>query len=232
MTARRRCARARDEGLTLSELVVTMMIGTVVLGLVASLTVALLRGSSENLARQSQVDEARAAVSWLARTLGQAVSPRDLSPQMGGPVFEEASASRLVFHAHVDDPAGPGRTQTGPSRVTFEVDGDGELHRRTQRPDGGSTLTEWTYGCSATVCPDLHEDLVVARGVDAQLFRYVAADGHALLPPGSGTGLTPGALGDVAAVEVAVVVRGDAAQQPTGATTVLRRISLHDWSTF
>lgn len=229
MTARRRAAR--DAGLSLAELVVVMLVGGMLLVLVASLTAGLTRGNAANLARQQQVDEARTAVTWLSRALGQAVAPRELSDDMSGDVpLVFAAGHRLEFFTHLDDRGGDATTSAGPARVAFDVT-DGVLRRTIQYPDPGSTLARWTYDCTPADCPENHEVLAVARGVDPALFRYVAADGSALPVPDPTTGLTAAQLAEVAAIEVRVVVGLDAAGEARP-TTVLRRVSLPDWKRF
>lgn len=233
MRPRRPVRATGDAGMTLSELVIVMMVGSVVLALVASLTIGLVSGNAQNLARQGQVDEARSAVSWLSRALGQAIAPSTLSDRVEGDVpLIAASGSEIVFYANVDNPTGHGTDPAGPTLITFTVR-DGVLHRISQRPDPGSSVAGWSYDCDVVACPELHEDLVVARGVGERLFRYVDALGAPLPADGSPAALTSTELAAVDAVEVSVVVT---AEKPTGAgtgpTTVLRRVSLPDWSRF
>lgn len=223
---------AGDAGMTLSEVVVVMMIGSVVLTLVAGLTIGLVQGNARNLARQGQVDEARSAVLWLSRGMGQAVAPSTLSDQVAGDsAVVAASGSALTFYSNIDNPTTDTGDPAGPTLVTFRVD-DGVLRRVTQRPDPGSTLTGWTYTCDATACPDRHEDLVVARGVADRLFRYVDGGGSPLPPDGSPALLTAAELAAVDAIEVSVVVESADPAGSSGPTTVLRRIALPDWSRF
>ena len=106
---RPRPTRARtgdDTGMTLSELVVVMMIGSVVLALVAALSIGLTQGNAQNLARQGQVDQALSAMRWLSRSLGQAVPPGTLSQAMAGEAAVlEASGTELVFYSNIDNPS-------------------------------------------------------------------------------------------------------------------------------
>lgn len=230
-TARPRRAPA-DAGMTMSEVIVVMLVGSIVLTLIGALTIGLIRGNSQNLARQTQIDEARSAVTWLSRALGQAVAPRTLSDRVEGDIpLIAASGTELTFYAHLDNPTGNGTDPAGPTLVTFAVR-DGVLHRISQRPDHGSTFAGWTFTCDAVACPELHEDLVVARGVADRLFRFVDASGAPLPADGAAAPLTAAELAAVDAVEVSVVIGSDEPAESTGTTTVLRRVSLPDWSRF
>lgn|GEM_PF-5567522 len=220
-----------DTGMTLSELVVVMMIGSVVLALVAALTIGLTQGNAHNLARQGQVDQALSAMRWLSRSLGQAVAPGTLSQAMAGEAAVlEASGTELVFYSNIDNPSSDTGEATGPTRVTVRLGDDGVLRRITQRPDPTSTTTVWSYDCPPTACPELHEDLVIARDVQAPVFRYVARGGAALPADGDDRALTPAEAAAIDAVEVTVVVASGDPSAPAGPTTVLRRISLDTWS--
>ncbi|GAB2458697.1 prepilin-type N-terminal cleavage/methylation domain-containing protein [Xylanimonas ulmi] len=224
MTAR---ARQREAGVTLAELVVVMMVGSVVLALVGALTVGLLRSNARNLARQEQVDAARTGVSWLSRSLERAVAPSAVSDRLTGDLaILAASDTELRFYALLDD-GGSDVEATGPSLVTFAVL-DGALHRIVRRPDPSPT-GDWTFTCGATQCPDLHEDLVVARGVTGAVFRYVDRAGGRLPADASARTLTEAERAAVASVEVSIVIADPA--DPGATTTVLARVSLLDyWS--
>lgn len=232
--ARRRPRALReggDAGMSLSELVVVMMVASVVFALVAGLTISLTQGNAQNLARQGQVDEALSAMRWLSRSLSQAVSPGALSQNMAGEAAVlEASGTELVFYSNIDNPSTDAGEATGPTRVVLSLDDDGVLRRVTQRPDPTSTMTDWSYDCPRTVCPSLHEDLVIARDVQAPVFRYVARGGAPLPADGDDRPLTPAEAAAIDAVEVTVVVASGDPSAPSGATTVLRRISLNPWS--
>lgn len=224
--------RRGDAGMTLSEVIVVMLVGSVVLTLVTALTINLTRSNAQNTSRQGQVDEARSAIMWLSRALGQAVAPSTLSDQVAGDTaLVAASGSALTFYSNIDNPTTETADATGPTLVSFTVT-DGVLRRTTQRPDPGSTFASWTYACDAVACPDLHEDLLVARGVDEHLFRYVDAAGAPLPADRSAAPLTAAELAAVDAVEVTVVVTSFDPEGSSGSTTVLRRVSLPDWSRF
>lgn len=217
--------------MSLSELIVVMMVGSVVVVLVAGLTIGLTQGNAQNLARQGQIDEAQSAMRWLSRSLSQAVSPGSLSQEMAGEAAVlEASGTELTFYSNIDNPTTDTGEATGPMRVTLRLEDDGVLRRITQRPDPSSTLTTWSWSCPQIACPASYEDMVIARDVQAPVFRYVARSGDPLPAGGEDRPLTPAEAAAVDAIEVVVVVASQGPAETSGTTTVLRRISLNTWS--
>lgn len=225
-------APRRDEGFTLSELVVSMAIGTMVMVLVASLTASLLRTDARTMVRQDQVDTSREAMMWLSRAIERATVPEayltaegivatagSTHPSGDHPLVAADGAS-LRFYAHLDAPVVLGEPDDDTrGLVTVDV-----------RREAGTLLRTVTYWNRCTVelalCTPEVETLTLATGIDDRVFSYVDADGDPVPADGSAGALTDPELARVAAVDVAVVLRSDDGET---STTVLRRISFLDW---
>ena len=230
-------ALRRDEGSSLPELLVSMLILSFIIAATATLTIGFQRTNAQNIARQDQVDVARSAVERMSKTVRTAVKPNKLSACVTTAcdidAFVTAGNFTMQFYANLDNAAGA----RGPSRITYVVATSGPdkgvLVEKVQRPD---TATP-TAGAGFTYCNaeaagapvDCKNRLTVRRlatGVETggtALFQYFRSDGTAMTVPA--TGLTAADLDEVLSVEVTVKVRSKSPSRP-GPTTYIQRILL------
>jgi len=112
--------RRVDEGLSLVELAVTMMIMGIVVATTAALVIGAQRTNSQTIARLDQVESARTAVERMSRTLRASVMPSQLLVSCTGcteDAFIQGGDFGVQFYSNINN---PGNT-VGPSRVSYEV---------------------------------------------------------------------------------------------------------------
>lgn len=234
MTALRRRPTGED-GLSLSELLVTMVVGSLVLGAAAVLFSSALQSSTTTQRRLDTVNSGRIAMDALTRSLRTAVLPSQLDDLTNtDAAFLRATADSVSFYANLQNDPGPTPSpddlaHLGPRRVSYAVVG-GSLVQSLQLPDAHAVDDhDYTYcdpqaaGCSVTRLALSPVSTVMP------LFTYYANGGTRLdLDPACGCLSSAGLLA-VDAVEVRLAV-----PQPAGSaaapTTYLSRVALpnHD----
>lgn len=226
-----------DAGISLTELVVTMLVLSIVVIATTSLTIGFSRTNAENMSRQEQIDTARSAVESMSRTIRAAIKPSQLTGCGAGcteDAFLVGSATAVRFYANVDNSG----NSVGPSRVAYELSTTGatagQLIESIQVPDSPTPTVSGYQYCNATApsaseaCKARLKTRPVAFGVQAgdaaPIFKYYDASGTRMTPPTSGS-LTNSELARVLSVEMVVTVQ---AQNATRAvpTTYIQRIML------
>ncbi len=227
--------RGRDEGMTLTELVVVMLILGIIVAATATLSIGFTRTNAENTSRQTQIDDARVAVERMSATIRTAVKPSQLvstCPTCGNiDAFMEGADLSVKFYANFDNPA----NKVGPSRVSYTVATSGAdagvLIEKLQTPDpGGPTSSGYTY-CPAesptadSGCKSRLTVRRVAAGVQtsAPIFKYYDQAGDRLNT--SGGDLSAGDLASVLSIEIVVTVQSTQVTKPNP-TTYIQRITL------
>lgn len=239
---RARTARqtAGDQGASLTEMLVVMLITSIVMVTAVSMTIAFQRTTAQTVTRQDQVDEARAAIERIAKTTRTAVKPSKLASTCVTAFCDQsalitAGTRNLVFFANIDNK----NNTVGPSRVTYTLSTTGatagQLVEKVQRPDSNvPTASGYTY-CAAeaagatAACRSRLSSRVLARGVVGSatepLFKYYNTDGAALVPAVATDSLAATELGNVLSMELQVRVRS-AGGASTGPTTYIQRVTL------
>lgn len=225
MTARGVLARLRrDDGITLTELLVTLFVMSVVVTGTATLVIGVQNTNAQNIARTDQIDEARFGVERMAQTLRTSV----MQSQLGcsgctEDAFIQGEDFRVQFYANIDN---PGNT-VGPSKVTYAVTptgtGLGDLHQTVQIPDSPVPAVDgYHYANAGNIV-----DTVIARDVRTDtgtpLFAYYDGSSSRLVP--SGGALTGTQLANVLAIELQLTVQAQVnhTAQPT---TYVQRLML------
>ncbi|WP_024288217.1 PilW family protein [Cellulomonas sp. KRMCY2] len=226
----------RDTGMSLTELVVTMMIMSFVVAGTVSLTVGFHRTTAQNMSRQEQIDTARAAVESMSRTVRAAVKPAQLIGTCPGceDAFLEGRTTSVRFYSNVNNSG----NDVGPSRVTYVLSTSGatagQLIETIQIPESPVPDSSGYDYCDATLasadadCIGRARTRPIAFGVQADdlnpIFRYYDAAGVPLIPV-SGASLTTDELARVLSIELVVTVQADNATQ-AAPTTYIQRIML------
>jgi type II secretory pathway pseudopilin PulG len=229
----RHAAGRRDDGITLIEQIVTMLVLGLLLSLVTTLIIATQRQTSTASLRLDDIDQARTAVDQLSRSIRTAVEPAQLNLQCSactGP----ASQSTAVVAARTDSIqlfANSGST-AGPLLVSFvvtydSVKGRAVLTKTVQPADPGSapnyTYTACTPGPSCGT-----SSLTLVRGVvwplTRPLFQYYDNSGVELVPTTSQS-LTAAQLLGVNEIAIRLPVRTPNALL-TSSTTVNSLVAL------
>ncbi len=227
----------RDAGLTIAEMTVTMLIMSIVIAATATLAIGFNRTAAENMARQEQIDVARAAVDAMSRTLRTAIKPAQLPIACGAgctqDAFLEGRATSVRFYANIDN---PGNT-VGPSQITYTLvtsgPDAGTLVEKIQTPDsnvpgpsGYSYCNAEAAGASAQ-CKARLRVRPIATGVIASdarpIFAYYDTTGSRMTPPAGGT-LTVDRLARVLSIEVRLEVQQQQGAHRVPATEYVQRI--------
>lgn len=232
LRARQRAARG-DHGVTIIEQLITMIVLTVVIGLVTSLVITTQKQTAAASLRLDDIDQARTAVDALSRTIRTAVEPAQLNLSCAA-CISPASQSNAVIDARTDSLqlfANSG-SAAGPLLVTFTVTYDAVTGRadltKTVEPADAGSAPDYTYtscaigpGCAITLA-------TLVRGVVWPLtdpfFQYFDNSGLELVPA-AGLSLTTPELIGIDSVGIHLAVR---TPNPllTSTSTVNSRIAL------
>lgn len=196
-----------EGGFTLVELMVTMTLLALVLGIATTVMIATQRTASSTLQRQTDLGQARVAVSVVGSDL------RTLTGTLGV-IFVQASPTQVQFFANRDRPDG-----AGPDRIRIALEGGNLVRYSTPAPaGGGASPLPSSYPVAET-------DRVLARGLvpGQTVFRYRTTFDPLvapLTPP-----LTAAQQESVRFIEVDLRAEGDAAVTTT-ATTLNQTVRL------
>lgn len=229
-----RTLRARlrqDDGVTLTELLIVLLVSSIIAVLTTTLVIGVQRTNQDNMVRQDQIDSGRTATEAMARTLRASVKPSQLSTSCGSgcvaDAFMQATKFSVQFYANVDNP----QNTIGPSRVTYTVAASGpqkgDLVETIQIPSSPTpTASGYTYctpggpGCASRI-----KTRVVGRDVSAAgpaLFRYFDEAGAEMTPSGTAS-LSSSQLKHVLSIEIRTTIL-DAASGSTKPTTYIQRV--------
>jgi prepilin-type N-terminal cleavage/methylation domain-containing protein len=202
-----------DEGFSLPELLVTMLLMAIVGSMVASLAVSFSRTITRERARMDSTNVAAVGMNEMTRIIRAGTAIRnDYIPGGAEPIFTYAGNERVTLHAGVDTTTATLR----PIQVTFTLDATRVLtESRTTPRVGGASEAVWVFtgaGTTTTTRP-IARKIVAPSGTEPYLFTYWDASVPAvqLVPPVGGT-LSAADLTRIASVEVYLKVQAD----PTG----------------
>lgn len=218
MLTRCRALRVQETGLTLVELLTTMVIALVVLGAAGTLAVHTLVLTRVDSYRNSDGAFARVANEYVSRALRTAQSPVS-----GQPAFLMAEDNEVAFYAMLDTSVTVGTVADVPRKVRIWVDPSttpATLKQQTWVADASSVAPNYTYTSSPRT-------QVLVRGilVDAThpLFDYqTSSDASSQLA----TPLTAADRLRVEFVEVDLRVKTDVSSPPAEPTQVLTTLRL------
>lgn len=236
----RRLRAGSDEGMTLTELALVMLILGIIVAATASLSIGFMRTNAANVSRQDQIDIARSSVERMSQTIRTAVKPSQLISAFActttcGSIdaFMQGQDMSVAFYANIDNP----NNTVGPSRVSYTVGTSGAdagvLIETVQIPDPEYTQPQpdGYYYCAATdplATTACKSTLTVRRLADGVLstqpiFTYYGPDGLQLSP--ETTGLTADELNRVLAIQIVLTVQSTNVTKPQP-TTYIQRITL------
>jgi Tfp pilus assembly protein PilW len=220
-----------DDGVTLAELTVTM----VVMAMLVSCVILMVTSSQKVAAgvkeRLNQANSSTIAMERISRNLRTAVLQAQLSGCTTSACIDSAflkgTPTTVSFYADVDNP----KNAVGPSRVTYDVAG-GVLTETVQKPDSPVPDATGYHYCTAGTAGCVVRLTVLATGVltTKPVFAYYNANSPTTSLVMGGTGqLDADQLKSVDSVDVQLQV-----QQPgganVGAATMILRVALpnHD----
>ena len=167
----------RDEGLSMPELTVTMLVMSVVLAGLATLFIGSLNTAVGTQARLEEVSDARIAVSSMGRTLRTAILPSQLydSASTASAAFIQAEPRAISFYANVDNV----NNAVGPTRVRYWIDSAGVLYESKQVPTPVHRVSPGSTTARRAGLRDADPEADRPRGPER-----VDADLHVLRPAG------------------------------------------------
>ncbi len=219
-----------DDGVTLAEMSVTMLVLSLFIGCVVVMVSAGEKTSLGVKERMDQSNMATISIERISRNLRTAVLQSQLTSVCTLSVcldaaFLQGTPTSVQFYADVDNP----RNTIGPSKVTYSVVG-GVLTETVQKPDSPTPDAAGYHYCTTGSTCQIRTT-VLARSVDVTTvpFTYYNAT-----DPVNAMTLTAGALSseqlktvDTIDVQVKVQIAGGA---NVGGASVVQRVALpnHD----
>jgi prepilin-type N-terminal cleavage/methylation domain-containing protein len=208
-------ARRRDEGYTLIEVMMAMLIASVVLGLVTTAMIGMLRSGAGATSRLANLDQVRTGVDALSKNLRTAIRPEQLNPSC-------STACSSAFDSAADNVGDTVGARAAPTRITYTIAADPNDTTHTtamvtetrQHVATGWTSGDYTWaaGSTRTISRGITWPLPAANG---PLFTYYNAGGTAIATSPAPTAST---LAQVSSIRIALPV-GDATHPSPGVTT-------------
>lgn len=201
-----------SEGLTVVELMVSLMIMGVVLSGLSAAAIGVWRATSTVTLTTDDQNQARTAMTVLSRDIRAAapLRPSDL------PAFHVAQPNRAEFTANLD-------SATRPQLIRIYVDADSRMVEDAIAPNDGS-VEDGTFGWDPDDARVRYIASYVVNDVNEPLLRYFDGDTE-LLPADPAVGLTLEQRRRINLVEVSVRI-GSSPSQRVGAFQVSQRIRL------
>lgn len=204
-TLRRRLLAHDDRGLSLPELLVTMLLLSFLTAMIMGLVVSFSQTFTRDRAAADSTTVAAAGMKELTRVVR---SGTELRLAGGGstpsPVFLEAQPNSLTMYAYIDTAA----TSPRPVKVRFSIDAERRLVET--RWVATATSAPWTFvpvGSPSQVRPIAR---LIPPGADP-LFEYLDAS-NTVIPIPTG-GFTTAQLRSIAAVRVTLTVQADVTER-------------------
>lgn len=189
---RRRLDPASDSGVSLVELIVTMMVTGVVLAIVGSMFVNIAFATSTSNATNTRTAISGNIMNEMSKVIRLAANNAVSGSDDPEPAIVTGTATALTVYAYVDTSP----TDPKPSKVTFRVDSSGTVFE--DRIVGTLSGSYYVF-TGATTTRSLGGPIV-----PAELFAYLDVSNKAVTP--GSTGLTLAQRDQVASVKVTVVM--------------------------
>lgn len=193
-----RVRASREAGVSLPELLVTMML----LGLFSALVLGLVTSVTRTFTRERAATDSTMIASNGMNELTRMVRAGTGLLVTGGaqaPVFVEAGPRTATLYSYIDTTA----ASPQPLKVQFTVDGQGRLIER--RWTATTTKEPWAFSTTASSTRTVATSVVPGT---ENLFTYFTAAG-AKINPTSGVNLSAAERENVAAVRIQLTVQTD-----------------------
>lgn len=197
---RRRLLAHDDRGMSLPEVLVTMLLLSFLTALIMGLVVSFSQTFTRDRAAADSTTIAAAGMKELTRIVRAGTELRLAGAASTSPVFVEAGRDTVTLYAYIDT----GATSPRPMKVRFSIDGDRRLVET--RWEATSSEAPWTF--PAVGSPT--QTRPIARGIPVgadPMFVYLDVDGEEMAIPSSG--FTTDQLRSIAAVRVTLTVQAD-----------------------
>ena len=226
----RRVAAARrgENGVTLVEMSVTVLVLSMLVGALVMMVTASQRVSGGVKERMDQTNAATIGMERISRNLRTAVLQSQLTTACilsacTDSAFLVGSPTSVQFYADVDNP----KNSVGPSRVTYAVVG-GVLSETVQKPDSPTPDAAGYHYCTSGVGGCLVRSTILATDVQtatAVFTYYTAAAPTTAMVMGTGGVLTAAQLKTVDSIDVSIqIIKTGGAN--VGGTSLVQRVAL------
>ena len=216
--------RDADDGISLAELTVTMVVMGILVSATVLMVTASMRVSSATKERLDQSNSGTIAMQRVSRTLRTAVLQSQLTTSCTLSIctesaFLKGTPTSVKFYADVDNP----KNTIGPSRVTYDVTA-GVLTETLQKPDSPTPdAAGYHYCTSGSTCvirtTVLATDVVATSAVFS---FYNAADPTNAIALAMGAQLSAAQLKSVDSIDVSLIVQRAGGANVAGASLVQR----------
>lgn len=211
----------REDGYTMTEMIVVVMILGIVLAAVQTTLVMTNKSVGQSGQRINQTLQAKTAIDSVTKVLRTAVLPSQLNgtgSTSTAAAFIQGTKNSVQFYANINNDA----NVTGPSQVTYAVGSDGVLSETIQPPNAHAA-NDYNYQYCTPSASCVVKSRVLARGVSTTvtMFTYYTKAGTAI-PDAT---LTAAELASVDSIDVVITVKA-AASQTVGSTTLTERVTL------
>ena len=194
-----RSLKRDSDGVTLPELLVTMMLLTMLLAMIMTIFVAFTRTFSDDRASSNNTASATVAMDELTRVIRAGTKNEVASSATLQPVFSKAGPDGVTLQAYIDTDAATPR----PTQVEFVIGADDSLVER--RWDAAvSTDGYFTFGGS------VDSERTIARGVDdtaSPVFLFFDKSYTEIEPVGGA--IPTSKLSAIAAVQITLTLQSD-----------------------
>lgn len=212
LSARQRATAAgidREAGISLVELLVSMMIFAIILTLVGSMYASMADTVAASNSSNQSAKVASSAMNEVGRVIRFATTNAKLSQPAPDSAIFEGKIDALTVYSYVDANA----ASPQPVKISFAVDATRRLVEK--RYSATNVAGFWLF-----TNPTPYSTRILTSGVgtptgaELPLFTYQLVDGSAVTVPGSG--LTPAQASTIAAIQVTLKVTADggASAQP------------------
>lgn len=190
--SRRRLGPASEAGVSLVELIVTIMVTGIVLSIVAAMFVNVAKVTADSNGTNTRSSIAANVMNEMSKVIRLAANNATASSEDPDPAIVSATASALTVYSYADtSPSAP-----APAKVTFRVDSSGTVWE--DRVAGSASGSYWVFTGAAT-----SRNLGSPIGT-ANLFTYLDQGGLPVAP--GSTGLTLAQRSTIASVRVTVTI--------------------------
>ena len=189
---RRRLGPAAEAGVSLVELIVTMMVTGIVLTIVAAMFINVAKVTADANGTNTRTSVAANVMNEMSKVIRTAANNATASSEDPDPAIVSGTASALTVYSYVDtSPTAP-----APTKVTFRVDTSGNVWE--DRIAGAASGSYWVFTGTAT------SRNLGAPITSAGLFTYLDQAGQAVVP--GGTGLTLAQRNTISSIKVTVTI--------------------------
>jgi prepilin-type N-terminal cleavage/methylation domain-containing protein len=209
-----------EEGFTLTEMIVVIMILGLVLAAVQTTLIVTNRTVGDNGRRVDQTSQARTAIDSMSKVLRTAVLPSQLNGTCAScdtAAFIQGTSTSVQFYADLNNDA----NIIGPSRVTYSLVG-GVLTESIQPPNAHAA-NDYNYQYCTPGAGCVVPTRVLARGVGSTAPIFTYYDKNGVVFPDST--LTATELAQVDSIDIVVSVKAST-QQTIHGTTLTTRVTL------